>query len=121
MWSPAQTPHIEGLVSIAPDCQTPACRRSGCMGRRYDRKALRDRINERFSETLKYLAESEAKDGRCLIAEEIEAARTPAGEGTRAQLASWGVPWPPPKGWKYRLKSGSQRGAPLSHWHDEPK
>jgi len=35
--------------------------------------------------------------------EEIEAARTPAGGWTRAQLAQWGVPWPPPKGWKQRL------------------
>lgn len=22
---------------------------------------------------------------------------------TRSQLAAWGVPWPPPKGWKSRL------------------
>ncbi|MGO9354981.1 MAG: hypothetical protein ACLP3C_30650, partial [Mycobacterium sp.] len=27
--------------------------------------------------------------------DEIEAARTPAGGWTRAQLAVWGVPWPP--------------------------
>ena len=36
-------------------------------------------------------------------AEEIEAARTPAGGWTRAQLAQWGIPWPPPKGWKTGL------------------
>ncbi|NBE54721.1 TnsA endonuclease N-terminal domain-containing protein [Streptomyces boluensis] len=35
--------------------------------------------------------------------EEIEGARTPAGGWTREQLAAWGVPWPPPKGWKERL------------------
>jgi hypothetical protein len=39
--------------------------------------------------------------------EEIEAARTPAGGWTRAQLAEWGVPWPPPKGWKAALIRGS--------------
>ncbi len=33
----------------------------------------------------------------------IESARTPAGGWTKAQLAEWGVPWPPPKGWKQEL------------------
>lgn len=37
--------------------------------------------------------------------QEIDAARTPAGGWTREQLATWGVPWPPPKGWKDRLVS----------------
>ncbi|WP_328929954.1 hypothetical protein OG429_38870 [Streptomyces sp. NBC_00190] len=32
--------------------------------------------------------------------EEVEAARSPKGGYSRAQLAAWGVPWPPPKGWK---------------------
>jgi len=32
--------------------------------------------------------------------EDIEAAKTPHGGWTRAQLAQWGVPWPPPKGWR---------------------
>ena len=35
--------------------------------------------------------------------EEILAARTAKGGWTKAQLAEWGVPWPPPKGWKERL------------------
>lgn len=35
--------------------------------------------------------------------DDIEAARTPAGGWSRQQLAAWGVPWPPPKGWKERL------------------
>ncbi|WP_405475836.1 hypothetical protein [Streptomyces sp. NBC_00009] len=35
--------------------------------------------------------------------EEIAAARTPKGAWTRAQLAEWGVPWPPQKGWKDEL------------------
>ncbi|WP_327286534.1 hypothetical protein OG974_32675 (plasmid) [Streptomyces sp. NBC_00597] len=35
--------------------------------------------------------------------EEVEAARSPKGGYSRAQLAAWGVPWPPPKGWKADL------------------
>ncbi|WP_406447193.1 hypothetical protein OG782_00460 [Streptomyces sp. NBC_00876] len=35
--------------------------------------------------------------------EEIEAAKTPNGAWARVQLAEWGVPWPPPKGWKDEL------------------
>ncbi|MFF0451204.1 hypothetical protein ACFYT4_33315 [Streptomyces sp. NPDC004609] len=48
--------------------------------------------------------------------EEIEAARTPAGGWKRDQLAAWGIPWPPPKGWKEELterwKAARQNGAP---------
>lgn len=36
-------------------------------------------------------------------AEQIEAAKSPKGGWTREILAGWGVPWPPPKGWKKRL------------------
>jgi hypothetical protein len=35
--------------------------------------------------------------------EEIMAAQTPAGGWTKETLKSWGVSWPPPKGWKSRL------------------
>ncbi|MFG3042875.1 hypothetical protein ACGFYZ_38850 [Streptomyces sp. NPDC048330] len=35
--------------------------------------------------------------------EEIEAAKTPKGAWTRAQLAEWGIAWPPEKGWKDEL------------------
>lgn len=35
--------------------------------------------------------------------EDIERARTAKGGWTRVQLAAWGVPWPPPKGWKQQL------------------
>lgn len=35
--------------------------------------------------------------------QEIEAAWTPAGGWTRQQLAAWGLPWPPPRGWKDEL------------------
>jgi len=40
---------------------------------------------------------------RSISREEIMAARTKNGGWTRATLASWGVPWPPPKGWKAEL------------------
>ena len=36
--------------------------------------------------------------------DEIERARTPRGGWTRAQLAAWGVPWPPPNGWRKALE-----------------
>ena len=36
-------------------------------------------------------------------ADEIDAARTERGGWTREQLAQWGVPWPPPKGWRQAL------------------
>lgn len=41
-----------------------------------------------------------------LTAEQIEAGKSPAGGWTKAQLAKWGVPWPPPKGWKEALLAG---------------
>ncbi|MER7766786.1 TnsA endonuclease N-terminal domain-containing protein [Kitasatospora sp. NPDC096140] len=44
----------------------------------------------------------------CPTPEEIEAARTPAGGWRRDQLAAWGVPWPPPRGWKQRLTDRSR-------------
>ncbi|MFE2159957.1 hypothetical protein ACFW9M_19340 [Streptomyces lydicus] len=46
----------------------------------------------------------------------IEAARAPASGWNRDQLAAWGLPWPPPKGWKDELaerrKAARQDGAP---------
>ena len=41
-----------------------------------------------------------------LTREEVEAGRTPAGGFTRAQLATWRVPWPPPSGWLQALLRG---------------
>lgn len=38
--------------------------------------------------------------------EEIEAAKTPKGGWTKAQLAAWGVSWPPEKGWRQRVTTG---------------
>lgn len=43
---------------------------------------------------------------------EIDAARW-----TKAQLAEWGVPWPPPKGWRRRLLAAvepARRSGPRS-------
>jgi len=45
-----------------------------------------------------------------LTEEEIEAGRSPRGGWTRAQLAEWGVPWPPPKGWRRRLTGRGASG-----------
>lgn len=41
-----------------------------------------------------------------LSKEQIEAKTTPKGGYSKAQLALWGVPWPPPKGWKKALIAG---------------
>lgn len=46
--------------------------------------------------------------------EQIDAGRTSKGGYTRATLAAWGVPWPPPTGWREAL---------LRHerpWEDQP-
>ena len=43
-----------------------------------------------------------------LTPEEVEAGRSPAGGFTRAQLAAWGVPWPPPSGWLNALLRGEE-------------
>ena len=43
---------------------------------------------------------------------DIEAGKTSAGGYSRAQLAEWGVPWPPPKGWKKALLRGHPFEAP---------
>lgn len=41
--------------------------------------------------------------------DELEQAKTAAGGYTKEQLAEWGVPWPPPKGWKQKLLSGTDQ------------
>jgi len=41
-----------------------------------------------------------------LTAAEIEAGRSPRGGWKAKQLAKWGVPWPPPKGWRKALLAG---------------
>lgn len=43
---------------------------------------------------------------RDMMIRAIEAGKSAKGGWTRAQLAEWGVPWPPPKGWKEALIAG---------------
>jgi hypothetical protein len=61
---------------------------------------------------------------RQVTSAEIEAAQTPNGGWTRAQLAVWGVPWPPPRGWKKRLTKWEPkqkiRRAPAASWRSDP-
>lgn len=47
-----------------------------------------------------------AKFARILTEAEIEAGSSAKGGFTRARLAEWGVPWPPPKGWRDCLMAG---------------
>lgn len=47
---------------------------------------------------------------REITEEEIESQKTLNGGWTRTTLAQWGVPWPPPKGWKAAL---IERGTPF--------
>ena len=49
--------------------------------------------------------------------DEIQAAHTPNGGWTKAQLEEWGVSWPPPKGWKKKLVEQSRADA-LRKTHD---
>lgn len=39
-------------------------------------------------------------------AKKIEASRSAMGGWTAKQLAAWGVPWPPPTGWRRALERG---------------
>lgn len=41
-----------------------------------------------------------------LTKEQIDAGRSRAGGWTAKQLRQWGVPWPPPKGWRKALLAG---------------
>lgn len=38
--------------------------------------------------------------------EELEAGKSAKGGWTKATLQAWGVPWPPPRGWKEALIAG---------------
>ena len=50
--------------------------------------------------------------------EEILAKRTPRGSWTRAQLAEWGISWPPPKGWMQKLTGNPNAKAPAQSMRD---
>ena len=45
---------------------------------------------------------------------EIEAGKSEAGGYTWDQFRTWGVPCPPPKGWKYALLSGTDPADPAN-------
>lgn len=45
----------------------------------------------------------EKAETRKVTRKEVYSKRTKAGGWTRSQLAQWGVPWPPTKGWIERL------------------
>ena len=45
--------------------------------------------------------------------QEINSARSPRGGWNRKTLESWGVPWPPPKGWKAKLLNGKKKDKPI--------
>lgn len=47
--------------------------------------------------------------------QDIEAGMSPNGGFTRAQLAKWGVPWPPPKGWRKRLEAQGEKEQAHEH------
>lgn len=53
-----------------------------------------------------------------LSAEEIDAAKTAKGGFDRATLADWGVPWPPPAGWRQKLIDGT--AFPIAGFDGEP-
>lgn len=45
---------------------------------------------------------------------EIDAARSPKGAWTAKTLKGWGVPWPPPHGWKAALLKGEPIPPPVA-------
>jgi hypothetical protein len=47
-----------------------------------------------------------------VTSDELEQAKTAAGGYTREQLATWGVSWPPPKGWKKKLLTSNESTPP---------
>lgn len=63
----------------------------------------------RWAERHKVRTDAFFASGRPPIsAAEIEAGKSAAGGWSRKQLAAWGVPWPPPKGWKDHLMAEKQ-------------
>jgi hypothetical protein len=50
---------------------------------------------------------------------EIEAKMTTHGGWNKRQLATWGVPWPPPRGWKQWALEAS-RGQSAPQWAKVP-
>lgn len=71
----------------------------------------RDRERARAQATAEPPSEAEAAE-HLPTPEEVEAARTWAGGWSRATLSRWGVPWPPPKGWRRALEAQRTGRAP---------
>ena len=46
---------------------------------------------------------------------EVEWAMTPPGGWSAIQLAEWGVPWPPPLGWRHYLKAIYHQHNSMTH------
>lgn len=61
----------------------------------------RERLHE--SRIKAYQAGSRA-EVRIPSPDEVMAAQTVNGGWLKKDLASWGIPWPPPRGWKQRLE-----------------
>ena len=57
---------------------------------------------------------------KTLTEAEMEAAKGPKGGWSRKTLAEWGVPWPPPKGWRRKLlgKTPREPQTPKPKWKD---
>jgi hypothetical protein len=82
-------------------CILPGSGRTVCKGR-YIAAAIAIRQQDRAARrTPEQQAQLDAVLARLprISREEVEAGRSPAGGFTRAQLAAWQVPWPPPAGW----------------------
>jgi len=68
------------------------------------------RIDPETGEVLETIIQSSQSKAKVIVSPaEIKAGRSPAGAWTRATLAKWGVPWPPPKGWKKRLEDAYRK------------
>jgi len=67
---------------------------------------------QRTAEPLPTLADVGREDGTWPTVEEINALEHGNGGWSRSALASLGVPWPPPKGWKRLLESKASRLTP---------
>lgn len=90
-----------------------------CLGRQLRaRLPPPDRLNPDGATVVRYrLTLDRTPHNRCVTdwvptryvsPEELTANQTPKGGFTRTVLAGWGVPWPPPKGWKRAVSEQDQ-------------
>ena len=69
------------------------------------RESLRSRQRGALPPTRSGTQQRDARGGGYLPSPlEIERAKSARGGWTKAQLAAWGVSWPPPKGWRRGLE-----------------